>query len=165
MKRLATLCRVLLFAWPLLAISVLAQASICTAQDFSVRLIDVRNGRPFPNQTVTIQYRKIAAGSSEFETFAIKTDANGVATVQLPTPTPPKVSVTAYDLYPCYDLLPTDTQQIKEFGLASHCSKPTQSCRCKFSKQANQIKAGPGEVVLLARPVTRWERFLQHIWE
>ena len=41
-----------------------AHASICTAQDFSVRLIDVRNGRPFPNQTVTIQYRKIADGSS-----------------------------------------------------------------------------------------------------
>ena len=86
-----------------------AQMSICSAQDFSVRLIDVRNGRPFPNQTVTIQYRKITGGSLDFETLAIKTDANGSATFQLPTPTPPKVSVTAYDLYPCYDLLPTDS--------------------------------------------------------
>jgi hypothetical protein len=141
-----------------------ARASICTAQEFSVRLLDVRNGRPFPNQTVTIQYRKTAGRSSDFETFAIKTDANGGATFQLPTPTP-KVSVTAYDLYPCYELLPTDTQQIREFGLASHCSKSAQGCRCKFSQRVNQIKARPGEVVLLARPVTRWERFLQHIWE
>ena len=139
------------------------QVSICSAQGFSVRLIDVHNGRPFPNQTVTIQYRKIA--EELVETFAVKTDANGSATFQLPLPTPSHVSVTAYDLYPCYSLLPLDTQQLIKFGLASHCSKPPQGCRCKFNKQANQIKTRPGEVVLLARPVTRWERFLQHIWE
>src|SRR5438067_10693590 len=89
-----------------------AEMSICSAQDFSVRLIDVRNGRPFPNQTVTIQYRKIAGGSSAFETFAIKTDANGSVSFQLPSPAPPKVNVTAYDLYPCYSLLPIDTHQL-----------------------------------------------------
>jgi len=142
-----------------------AEMSICSAQDFSVRLVDVRNGRPFPNQTVTIQYRKIAGGLLDFETFTIKADANGSAAFKLPSPTPPKVSITAYDLYPCYDLQPTDTQQLREFGLATHCSKPSQGCRCKFSKQASQTKARPGEVVLLARPVTRWEKFLQHIWE
>ena len=150
----------LIFLWLLF----LAQTSICSAQDFSVRLIDVGNGRPFPNQTVTIQYRKTAEGSLDFETFAIKTDVNGTVTFQLP-PTPQKVSVTAYDLYPCYSLLPNDTRQLKEFGLTSHCSKPSQGCRCKFSNQANQVKARPGEVVLLARPMTHWEKFLRHIWE
>jgi hypothetical protein len=76
------------------------QVSICSAQGFSVRLIDVHNGRPFPNETVTIQYRKIGGGLVDFETFAIKTDPNGSATFQLPIPTPSQVSVTAYDLYP-----------------------------------------------------------------
>jgi len=123
----------------LVSLLFLSHMSICSAQDFSVRLIDVRNGRPFPNQTVTIQYRKIAGGSLAFETFAIKTDANGSASFQLPTAAPPKVNVTAYDLYPCYSLLPIDTQQLREIGIASHCSKPSQGCRRKFSKQADQI--------------------------
>jgi hypothetical protein len=122
-----------------------------------VRLADVHNGRPFPNQTVTIQYRKIVGGSAAFETFTIRTDSNGSASFQLPTPVPPKVNVTAYDLYPCYSLLPIDTQQLRETGIASHCSTPSQGCRCRFSREADQIKARPGEVVLLARPVTRWE--------
>jgi hypothetical protein len=143
----------------------LAHTSIGSAQELSVRLADVRNGRPFPNQTVTIQYRKIVGGSATFETFTIRTDSNGSASFQLPTPVPPKINVTAYDLYPCYSLLPIDTQQLWETGIASHCSKSSQGCRCKFSKEADRIKAKAGEIVLLARPTTRWERFREHIWE
>lgn len=143
----------------------IAQVPICPAQDFSVRLINVRNGRPFPNQTVTIQYRKTVEESLDFETLTVKTDENGSAIFHLPVPMPRKVSVTTFDLYPCYDLQPNDTQQLRKLGVASHCSKPSQGCRCKFSKQASQIKARPGEIVLLARPLTLREKLSRHIWE
>lgn len=166
MRRLLVSHGVPVKALPILILVMsIVEVSICPAQDFSVRLINVRNGRPFPNHTVTIQYRKTVEQSLDFETLTVKTNENGSAIFHLPMPLPRKVSVTTFDLYPCYDLQPTDTQQLGELGVASHCSKPSQGCRCKFSKRASQIKARPGEIVLLARPLTFREKLSRHIWE
>jgi hypothetical protein len=141
----------------------LAQVAVCWAQDVSIRLIDVRSGHPYSSHPVTIQYHR--SGGQTFETKTVTTDNQGEATFQLPDPAPKDISIVAYDLYPCYSLLPIDTRLLAESGVATHCSKPSQGCRCKFSKQVNEIKAKPGQVILLARPFTNWEKFLEHIWE
>lgn len=146
-----------------LSLFAFAHVSTASAQDFTVRLIDVRNGRPFPGQTVTVVYRETVGTAVYFKSFTIKTDASGIASCRLPTPAPAKVSFATYYLYPCYDLQPSDTQQLRESGLATHCSKPSQGCHCKFSNEAAKVTPKPGEVVLLARPKTRWEKFLEHI--
>jgi hypothetical protein len=145
------------------ALLLLMRVTVCRAQDVSIRLIDIRSGRPFPNQQVTVQYRKSA--DLAFETKTVTTDNQGVGIFQLPEPAPKKISIVAYGLYPCYDFKPFDTRLLVESGTALHCAKRSQACHCKFSKQINEIKAKPGQVILLARPFTNWEKFLQHIWE
>jgi hypothetical protein len=60
---------------------------------------------------------------------------------------------------------PNGLKEILATGIVSRCSKPPQGCRCKFSKKTLGVKGEPGQVVLFARPFTRWERFLMNIWE
>jgi hypothetical protein len=62
-----------------------ASLSICSAQTFSVRLIDARNGHPLPNETITVSFTE---NERSLKLFNVKTDANGTATFQLPTPLP-----------------------------------------------------------------------------
>lgn len=76
MKRVI-MCAALLFP---------ASLSICSAQEFSVRLVDARNGHPLPNETVTITFTE---NESSLKGLTVKTDANGTATFQLSTPLPP----------------------------------------------------------------------------
>lgn len=140
----------------------LLSLSICSAQEFSVRLIDARNGRPLSNETVTITFTE---NQSTLKGFTVKTDSNGTATFQLPTPLPPNVLVRNYGLYPCYKLTSTDTAALKKSGLVSRCSKPDQACRCDFGKEVGEIKANPGQIVLLARPETLWEKIQARLSE
>jgi len=140
----------------------LAGLSISSAQDFSVRLIDVRNGRPLPHETVTITFTE---NQRSLKGFTVKTDANGTATFQLPVPLPPDVLVRNYDLYPCYLLTSANTQALKLSGIVSRCSQKDQACRCDFSKEASEIKPSPGQIVLLARPQTLWEKIQARLWE
>jgi len=86
----------------------------CSAQEFSVRLVDARNGRPLPNETVTITFTENERSSKG---FTVKTDAKGTATFRLPTPLPPNVLVRNYDLYPCYRQTSANTQVLKQSGL------------------------------------------------
>src|SRR5260370_28102062 len=109
-----------------------ASLSICAAQEFSVLLIDARNGRPLPNEAITVTFTE---NDRSPKGFTVKTDANGTATLQLPAPLPPNILVRNYDLYPCYQLTSSDTQTLKKSGLVSRCSKQNQACRCKFSKE------------------------------
>src|ERR1700724_2180864 len=97
-----------------------ASLSICCAQEFSVRLIDARNGHPLPNETVTVSFTE---NERSLKLFNVKTDANGTATFQLPTPLPPNVLVRNYDLYPCYHLTSAHTPALQQSGLVSRCSK------------------------------------------
>ena len=137
------------------AFLVLLSLSICYAQEFSVRLIDARNGHPLSNETVTITFTE---NQKALKGFSVKTDAHGSAAFQLPSPLPPNVLVRNYHLYPCYNWTSTNTELLKQSGLVSRCSKEDQECRCVFDKEASEIKAKPGEIVLLARPETLWEK-------
>jgi hypothetical protein len=139
-----------------------ASLATCCAQEFTVRLIDARNGHPLPNETVTVSFTE---NERSLKLINVKTDANGIATFLLPTPLPPNVLVRNYRLYPCYQLTSANTQALKQSGLVSRCSKADQACRCNFSKEAGEIKANPGQTVLFARPETLWEKVQARLWE
>lgn len=147
----------------LLAVFCSIAFTIGSAQDFSVQLIDARNGHPLPNRPVTVTF--IREGAKSFEGFSLKTDANGTAVFRLPSPVPQHVQLNAYDLYPCYQLTTLDVPALKESGIVSRCSKESQACQCNFSKEVDGIKATPGQILLFARPETLWERIQARLWE
>jgi hypothetical protein len=134
-----------------------------SAQDFSVQLIDARNGHLLPNRPVTVSF--IRDGAKSFEGFSLKTDANGTAVFRLPSPVPHHIQLNAYDLYPCYQVTTLDVTALKEVGIVSRCSKQSQACQCNFSKEVDGIKATPGQIQLFARPETFWERIQARLWE
>jgi len=146
----------------LLVLGVLASAN-CLAQNITVRLVDVRNGQVLANETVSVQFH--VPQVSALQSLEGKTGNDGVAKFRLPEPVPKEIAAltTNERLYPCYSRLPQETQTLVQEGRVSRCSK--QGCRCKFSKQVWQIQSKPGELVLLVRPFTGWEKFLSHVWE
>jgi len=147
----------------LFVLAALASAN-CLAQDITVRVVDVRNGQALTNQAVSVQFH--VPQVSELQTLEDKTGSDGIAKFRLPEPAPPKISVSVRErLYPCYSLFLQETQTVFHDGVVSRCSRPQQRCYCKFSKQVSQIQTKPGELVLLVRPFTAWEKFLSHLWE
>jgi len=158
MKRCASILVTLLVA-------ALGQPHDCSAQDIAVRLIDARNGRVFPSETVSLRFRVGEGANSHQETLEAKTGLDGVARFRLPEPPPPTFIASPNHLYVCSDLFcgvnpyQEDTQQVVHDGCVSSCSKTGHGCRCKFGKWVSQLRPTPGEVLLLVRPVTAWERF------
>lgn len=149
----------------LLFLSAIGSAHICSAQEITVLLLDAESGRPLANEKVSVQFH--IAQVADLQTLEAKTGSDGQARFHLPEPTPSKFGIRPANpnLYPCSSLLPIDTQQLISEGLVSCCSKSTQGCRCKFSKEVTQLVPTPAKLVLLARPVTWWERLTEHIWE
>ncbi|HKV93564.1 MAG TPA: hypothetical protein VJW20_13540 [Candidatus Angelobacter sp.] len=142
-----------------------AQGPSGSTQKISIRLVDVSSGRAYANETIQVQFH--IPQVAELQTLEGKTAIDGGAEFHLPETISSKIAVIATNerLYPCYRSFPIDTRTVIRDGLVSRCAKPTEGCRCKFSAQVSNIQSKPGELVLFARPLTRWERFLGHIWE
>jgi len=155
------------FAALLLIASAFGRVPVCSAQEVTVLLLDARNGHPLANQTVSVQFH--VSQIADLRVLEVKTGSEGTTTFHLPQPTPPKISVSAVspNLYRCSGPLPFNAQQVIAEGLVSRCSKPIQQCRCKFGEQVLQLHGRPGELVLLARPMPWWERFINHfdLWD
>jgi len=144
----------------LLFVAAISQLRICSAQEIAVRLVDARDGRVFASEMVSLQF----SVNRHQETLEAKTGVDGVARFRLPEPPPIKFTVSPNHLYICADLFCSDswiidTQQVVHAGCVSRCSKPGHGCRCKSGKQVSQLQSTPGELVLLVRPVSAWERF------
>jgi|SRR5690349_513233 hypothetical protein len=142
-----------------------AQNSTPSSTELRARLVGVRDAHPYPGRTIWVQFH--VPQTPELQTLEGTTGADGVAVFHLPEPVPKVISahVESGGLYACYRVYPIDTRQVLGEGLVARCTKPPQSCACKFSKQIDGIQTRPGEVVLPARPFTHWERFLGHLWE
>jgi hypothetical protein len=142
-----------------------AQPSTSSATELRARLVDVRDAHPYANVKIWVQFH--VPQTPELQTLEATSGSDGVAVFHFPEPAPKVVSasIASGGLYYCFRTYPIDTGQVIKEGLVDRCTKPPQSCACKFSKQIDAIKTRPGEVVLPARPFTRWERFLGHIWE
>jgi hypothetical protein len=141
-----------------------------SAQEITVRLLDCRSGAPNADKFVTIGFFH-PENTPQTPDLKAKTAADGTVVFHLPELKPPGLFMvlpgTRNDLYPCSSMVfyPTDLQRIISEGLVSKCSKKNQGCRCKFGKALGQIDARPGELVILARPISRGERVRWSIWE
>lgn len=149
----------------MLVLMVSAQTSAPAVTELRARLVDVRDAHPYPSRTIWVQFHVVQ--TPELQTLEGTTGPDGVAVFHLPQPAPKVISahVVGGGLYSCYRVYPIDTHQVITEGLVARCTKPPQSCACKFSNAIEAIQNRPGEVVLPARPFTRWERLLGHLWE
>ena len=155
----------ILLAASLLLSAMSAQPPTPSGTEFRVRLVDVRDAHPYADRKVWVQFH--VPQTPELQTLEETTGTDGVAIFHLPAPAPKTVAahLASDGLYYCFRTYPIDTDQVIKEGLVDRCTRPPQSCACKFSKQIDATQPRPGEVVLPARPFTRWERFLGHIWE
>src|SRR5215469_4071068 len=111
----------------------LAGQTTTPANQITVRVIDIRNGQVVANEEVNVQFH---TGNSQLQRLDGKTGSDGTVGFLLPEPIPATISVMAStQRYPCYSLLPVETDRILRDGMLSRCSKPSQGCRCKFSAQ------------------------------
>ena len=150
------------------SISCAAQTTNASAaQEITVRLVDCRTGAPYADKLVTIGF--FHPVNEPQPDRKAKTGADGTVEFHLPKPST-RFRVfpgTGNDLYPCPDMVfkATDLDRIISEGAVSRCSKKTQGFRCKFGKALADIHTRPGELVVLARPITAGERMRWHIWE
>src|SRR5581483_11179288 len=112
-----------------------------SGQTVRVRLVDVRSGRYFPNESLTMQFN--VAEAAQPQRIEAKTEADGTALFILPSPTPEWITVfsTNESLLPCYSLAPLETQKVLREGI-SRCTKPgtnakrqAEGCGCRLTKQ------------------------------
>jgi len=143
----------------------------CPAQDITVRLVDVRNGHVFVNKIVNVRFDP---PEGRAQSLRVTTGADGTAKVHLPEPTPESIiAFVAHKdtgLVGCSSVAPINTQQIIREGVL-RCAKPSEAaarraegCGCKFTKQVAQLKETPGELVLLAKPITWLNRMEGSLW-
>ena len=113
-------------------------------QDFTVRLINVKDGRPLANQTLIVHL---------IPRIVATTSADGAALIHLPTPLPSNILIGEENgkLSGCGPG-GFSTREIIERGIvASHewCS-PSRAVSGKFA-------AKPGEVIIFVRQLHWWE--------
>jgi hypothetical protein len=143
----------------LLLVAVMWQLPVCSAQDIVVRLIDARNGHVLTSETVSLQFMVGKGVNSHQETLEAKTGSEGVARFRLPVSPPSKFVLYADRFLNCSNLSEVDTQQVVHEGLAPSCSKPKQGVGCNCGRQVSQLRRTAGEVVLLVRPISGWDKF------
>ena len=156
MKRLV--CAGLLF------VTGLVGQTTTQANEITVRVIDIRNGQAVANEEVNVQFHIL--GNPQLQRLDGKTGADGTVKFHLPEPIPSKiVAMASTQLYPCYSLLPVETNPLMRDGILSRCSKQSQACHCKFSTHALEARYKAGELVLPVRPFTTGEKLASHLWE
>lgn len=135
--------------------------------EIRVRLIDCRDARPYTGRPVSLRFFH-REGTPPIPDLQAKTATDGTAVFRLSEGMPRQFMAdpgTGNDLYPCSTLLPISVHDVVSQGMVSRCSKNVQGCRCKFGKAVSGLKAVPGELILFARPITRWERVRSSLWE
>ncbi len=137
--------------------------SSCLAQPATIRVIDVHNGRPLQKEKVSVAflYEKGQRPPGEHQpNINGETDANGEMQIQIPEPEPAHVSVmvhvtSEYLVCGCWVL--GDIKDLIQKGIVG----PPPSAKLEKSDAA--VKAVPGEVLVLARPMGFFERLFYPI--
>lgn len=128
----------------------------CLGQTIKVRLINQRNGEPlhWAKQTVYLPFSVDPAGqhSGLAKRVAVETDANGEVRFELPKPAPEWLQVS---------LALSDDEYIEGCGCHPDSSRTTDVLdkgivvwKSTSIGSLDKVKAQPGEILLLIRPVT-----------
>jgi len=132
----------------------------CFAQTVTVRIMNAARGHPLQNQHVPVSllYEKGEKTPAKYEAnLTMKTDANGEAHFTLPEPAPPHISaqvrLTLEHLRCGCGVLAT-TEDVIQKGIVG----PLPGGQPK--KAAATLKALSGEILIVARPLSFFERLL-----
>jgi hypothetical protein len=155
----------------LLCLLLLCLSSRCIAQQITVRVIDARNGHPLQKRQISIKlfycegkmtplglfYCKgeTTPPAQYDQTLRFETDVNGEARFQLSEPVPAhltaSVDITEEHWF-CGCLLSVATQDVVQKGITG--PKPGYG----WIGPHASVKPVPGEILVLARPWTPFER-------
>jgi hypothetical protein len=137
--------------------------SFCIAQPLTVRVINIHNGRPLQKEKVSFDllYDKGERTPAIFEpNLSGETDAKGEAQFQIPDPAPLHFSVMVHltsEYLRCGCWVMGATQDLIQRGIVG--PKPS----AKLEKSDAAVKAAPGELLILAGPMSFLERLLYPI--
>ena len=131
----------------------------CVAQPLTIRVINAVDGRPLQKQKVSVSllYEKGERTPPRYDTtLSLETDVNGEAHFRLPDPAPAHLSAQVHlpsEHWRCGCGILAVIQDLIQKGaveLPGGVSK----------KSAASVKAAPGEIVFVARPLSFFERIL-----
>jgi len=128
---------------------------MCLGQKIIVRVVDSRNGHPLPEQQISISFLYGENGkASQGKPLLLQTDAEGQAFFSLPEPLPQHLSAQVHlssHHWRCGCAVLVSTQDLIQKGaVGAESQKPASGA----------AKAGPGEIVFVARPLGFFERLL-----
>ncbi|HTY64134.1 MAG TPA: hypothetical protein VMG30_17930 [Acidobacteriota bacterium] len=130
------------------------------AQAITVRVVDVTNGHLLTNYQASISplYTEQNESSTKpSQELGIQSDKNGIIQISLPEPIPQRLFIKLNlkaGHWQCGSVKFADTQEAIQKGIVGLSPGP------KPSKTHVVVKAMPGEIVFLARPMTFFERLL-----
>jgi hypothetical protein len=133
--------------------------AMCFGQVITVRIINGRNGHPLPRRSILFSplYDKSEKAPAKYDAnVRMETDSNGEAQFNLPAPLPVRVSVGVgldFEHWRCLCAAPlfVRTQDVIQKGIVEGS---------EFAMTATPLKAAPGQIVFVARPITLFERIL-----
>lgn len=139
----------------------LSLAPACLAQEARIRVINGANGDPLPKLTISVSFlydkkydKEVPANYDVF--LNLETDKNGEAHFKFPRPPPTHFSAQVrVDLHwHCGCLVLASTEDLSREGVNAPSSASDEK------KFAARYKAAPGEILVIARPLSFFERLL-----
>jgi hypothetical protein len=139
----------------------LSVAPSCLAQEARIRVINGANGRPLPKLAVSVSFLYDKKYDKEIPrsydaSLNLVTDENGKAHFKFPQPPPVHFSAQVrVDLHwYCGCLILASTEDLVREGINGPLSVSDEK------KFAARYKAVPGEILVIARPLSFFERLL-----
>jgi hypothetical protein len=129
----------------------------CFGQVIKVRIINGKNGNPLPKQQIAVSllYEEGEQKPAKYDALLRdNTDAKGVAQFDLPAPSPAHLSVgarLASEYWHCGCDIPAlvVTKELIQKGIV---------VGRELGSPATSVKAEPGEILFVARPLSFFER-------
>jgi hypothetical protein len=144
----------------LVCVLLLLLGPLCHAQVVTVRVINAANGHPLPKQQVSVNlfYEKGVKTPAKYDAnLTLATDVNGEAHFALPEPAPLHLFVQirlTSEHWHCGCLALAATGDVIQKGIVD----PLPEGESK--KAAASLKAIPGEILFVARPLSFFELLL-----
>jgi hypothetical protein len=137
---------------------VLWVAPACLAQAVTIRVINAADGHPLQKQqiSVTFFYDKGEKRPAKYEaTLSLETNVNGEAQFTFPEPAPAHLAAQVridWGRWKCGCGVLAATEDLIQKGIVESAATP--------KKSPVPVKAVPGEILFVARPLSFFERLL-----
>jgi hypothetical protein len=132
----------------------------CSAQTATIRVVNADDGSPLQHQPVSVSllYDKGQVPPAKYDAnLNFQTDADGEVHFVLPAPAPEHISAqvrVAPSHWRCGCEVLVATEELIRDGVVG------RSPAANGGKSAALVKAVPGEILFVARPLSFWERLL-----